>query len=104
MSPAQPDQISGIIQFDGPIYNAALVVLRVKIDLAMGIGPDESRNGSLQGDPFRKVVPLRAVMCDDRAGKNQKSRSQGKKRNQSTLHAIPPNHAIHGPAGGRKSY
>src|SRR6266446_7617182 len=103
MSPAQPDQITRIIQFEGPIYDVALVVLRVKINLAMGIGPHESRDGSLQSDPFRKVVPLRPVVCDDRAGKNQKARSQGKKRNQSTLHAISPSHGIQSmdPAGGR---
>ena len=29
VSPAQPDQIARIIQFDGQIYNLAFVVLRV---------------------------------------------------------------------------
>src|SRR6266568_2443533 len=90
MSPAQPDQITRIIQFEGPIYDVALVVLRVKINLAMGIGPHESRDGSLQSDPFRKVVPLRSVVCHDRPAKNHQARSQGNNRNQPTLHATPP--------------
>ena len=41
VSPAQPDQIARIIEFDGPIYDLALVILGVKINLAMGIGPHE---------------------------------------------------------------
>src|SRR6266849_8517272 len=95
MSPAQPDQITWIVQFESPIYDVALVVLRVKINLAMGIGPHESRDGSLQSDPFRKVVPLRSVVCHDRAAKNQQARSQGNNPNQSTFHATPPSMESH---------
>ena len=58
VSPAQADQIARIIQFDGPIYNLAFVILRVQINLAVRIGPHEFRNGSFHGDPFREVVPL----------------------------------------------
>ena len=77
MSPAQSDQISGIIQFDSPVYNFALFVFRVKINLAMRVGPHKLRNGPLYGDPFCKVIPLRSVVRHDRATKHQKARSQG---------------------------
>src|SRR5882762_3652509 len=60
----------------------------------MGIGPEVPRKSSIQGETCRKEEPLRPLPCEDRAGKNQKAHSQGKKRNQSTLHAIPPNHGI----------
>jgi hypothetical protein len=69
VSPAQPDQISRIIQFDSPAYNLALVIFRVKINLAMGIGPHKLRNAALDSDPSCKVVPLRSVVCHDRATK-----------------------------------
>src|SRR4029077_17529309 len=90
VSPTQTDQIPRIIQFDGPIYDVALVVLRVKINLAMGIGPHELRNGALHCDPFCKVVPLRSVVCHDGAAKNQKATSEGDKRYQSTFHPLSP--------------
>src|SRR5882672_3132918 len=90
MSPTQADQISRIIQLDGPVYDVALVVLHVKINLAMGIGPRKSRNDSLQGDPPRKIVSLRSVVCRDWATKHQKGSSQGNQGHQSSFHLAPP--------------
>src|SRR5712692_6528144 len=103
MSPAQPDQIARIIQFDAPMYNVALVVFRVQENLAMGIGPHELRNGSLQGDPPCVVVPLRSVVCPHRAAKHQRAHSQGEEGHQSTFHAAPPSlESYHGPGGVRR--
>jgi len=90
MRPAQPDEITRIIQFDGPVYDVTLVVFHVKKNLAMRIGPDESSNGSLQGDPLRKIVPLRAVVCNERSAKQQKANRQSKKPDNSAFHATPP--------------
>jgi len=90
MSPAQANQITWIVQFDGPIYYLAAFILRVQIDLAMRIGPNELRNCALQGDSLGKIVPLRSVVCHDGAAKRQKTSSQGSQYEKSTLHLSPP--------------
>jgi hypothetical protein len=89
MSPAQADQITRIIQFDGPIYDLPGFVLRVEINLAMGIGPYELRNDSLQSNAFRKVVPLGSVVCHNGAAHRQKTGGQGYCCYESTFHPAP---------------
>src|ERR1700688_537871 len=66
VSPAQADQIARIIQFDAPICDLAVAVLGVEKNLAMGIGPHESRYGALHGNSLCEVVALGTVVGNDR--------------------------------------
>jgi hypothetical protein len=80
VSPAQANQVAGIIQFDAPTYNFAFVVLGVQKNYAMGIGPYESRNGAFHADAFGKVVALRPVVRHYRATVKQKATGKAKER------------------------
>src|SRR5690349_1658740 len=104
MRPAQTHQISGIVQLDGPVYDVALVILHIQINLTVRIGPNESRDSSLQGNPFRKIVSLGAVVSGERAAKQQSANRQGKKLNRLAFHATPRNLESTAPANSSRSW
>src|ERR1700722_932556 len=90
MCPAQAHQVSRIVELDAPIYDRAFVILGIKINLAMGVGPNESCDNALYGNPFTEIVTLRSMVRHNGATEREESHSQRHEHHESTFHRRPP--------------
>src|SRR5579862_5203001 len=60
------------LRFDRPTHNVPFLVFYIEVNLAMGIGPNEFRHGSLDGDRMIGIVSGIAMMSLQRAASQYK--------------------------------
>jgi hypothetical protein len=79
------------------MYDVALVILRIKPQKAMRIGPKPLGYCSFDGDLFRSVVGGGAMVREQRNGNHQEPEEN---RKEFISHGIPPNSSgeLHAPA------
>jgi hypothetical protein len=77
------------------MHDVALIILCVKLQKAMRIGPEPFRYRCFHGGPFRRVICGRTVVREQRNG----HRYEGEENRQKFIfHRIPPNLCL----GGRR--
>jgi hypothetical protein len=88
LAPAEVDHVRRIASLGRPVYDVALVILGIKLQKAMRIGPKPFRYRCFHGGPFRRVVCGRAVVREQRNGHRYEAEEN---RQNFIFHRIPPN-------------
>ena len=69
LGPAEIGHVRRIARFGDPMYDFALVVLRIEFQEAVRIGPEPLRDCSGQSEFFPCIKRRRAMVCEQQPGR-----------------------------------